>query len=305
MIDRAFRSFATDPFLNLALEESLLERGFGGGSALLLYVNDPCVVIGRNQNPWAEMAAAADLPVLRRVSGGGAVYHDHGNLNWAFVLPRSRHDKDEELALVAGALRELGVRLEAGPRGGLFVSGEGPFKGAKVSGTARRLASERVLHHGTLLVDADLSRLRSCLGGLEVASSKALPSVPSPSVNLASLASGIGIEDVVRSLSRSICGSDMGDAAPFIDPSYADEASRRLRSWDWTWGATPAFSVDLPWSGGLACVELRGGRVSAVSGPGSTSLVELIGRPFDYGFPLACTRALEGNDIFGLFVSQT
>lgn len=297
MIDRAFRSSLTDPFANLALEESLLERGFGGESALLLYENAPCVVVGRNQNPWAEVAPGAGLPVLRRVSGGGSVYHDLGNLNWAFVVPRSRHDREGELVLVIGALSELGFKVEAGPRGGLFLAGAGPYAGAKVSGTARRLSSARVLHHGTLLVDADLSRLRACLGGIEAETTRALPSAPSPSANLSSIKPGIRVEDAEIALARAIAGKDLEDAELFADRSYADEAACRLRSWDWTCGATPAFSVSLPWSGGRARLDMRGGRVASASGPGSGSLFGLAGRAFDYGLPAECIGAMESRRI--------
>lgn len=291
----------SDPYSNLALEEALLERGFGGGSALLLYENDPCVVVGRNQNPWAEASADAELPVLRRVSGGGAVYQDRGNLNWALIVPRARHDRDAELALVVGALRELGLELEAGPRGGLFVSGGGPFKGAKVSGTARRLSSERVLHHGTLLVDADLARLRACLGGIEAEASRALPSLPSPCANLASLQPGLRVEGVALALARSLVGRESEAVEGLIDRSYADEAAVRLRSWEWTWGASPPFSVGMPWSGGRARLDVRGGRVASVSGEGSGSIAGFVERAFDYGLPLACVLAMEGRDIPGVF----
>jgi lipoate---protein ligase len=307
LIDRALRSRSTDPFANLALEESLLERGFGGGSVLLLYVNAPCAVVGRNQNPWAEVSAEAALgpgpgrgegmPVLRRVSGGGAVYQDLGNLDWSLILPRSRHDREAELALVAGALRELGMELAPGPRGGLFIAGQGPLAGSKVSGTARRLQAERVLHHGTLLVDSELPLLRSALGGMKVEASKALSSVSSPCANLSSLATGLGLEDAASALARALVGREPESAEGVADPLYAADAAIRLRSWDWTWGATPAFAIGLGPSGGGARIEVRGGRVASASGPGSELLGGFIGRAFDYGTPGECVNTLEGSDV--------
>lgn len=305
MIDRALRSSGTDPYRNLALEESLLERGFGGGSALLVYANDPCAVVGRNQNPWAEIAEGAGVPVLRRASGGGAVYHDQGNLNWALILPRARHDREAELALVAGALRELGIEAEAGPRGGLFVAGGGPAEGAKVSGTARRFSAERVLHHGTLLVDADLARMAACLGGMELEATRALPSAPSPCANLASLVPGLRVEEAARALAASLVGAGIDEAELVADASYADEAALRLRGWDWTWGATPAFSVGLPWRGGSARLDVRGGRVASVSGPGSGSIAGCVGRAFEYGLPRACAREMEGRGDPGYFTPRS
>ncbi len=301
MIDRALASSSTDPYLNLALEESLLERGFGGGSALFLYANSPCVVIGRNQNPWAEASAPPGpgpaIPLLRRVSGGGTVYQDLGNLNWSLILPRSRHDREAELALVAGALRELGILLEPGPRGGLFVANEGPFKGSKVSGTARRLASERVLHHGTLLVDSDLPRLAASLGGMKVESSKALASVPSPCANLSDLLPGLGIEEVAALLARALVGKESEEALSLADADYAEEAGRRLRSWEWTYGATPAFSLGVDWIGGQVCLEVRKGKVESVSGPGSERLGAFVGDIFHYGTAEECVKRMESTDI--------
>ena len=280
---------------NLATEESLFERGCGAEGAVLVYVNDPCVVIGRNQNPWVEVSGGSDLPVLRRVSGGGAVYHDGGNLNWSIIVPRSQHDPDAELALIAGALKKLGVDTESGPRGGLFVASDGPHKGAKLSGTARRLSATRVLHHGTLLVDADLGRLSASLAGIAVEGSKALPSVRSASVNLSTLVPGIGVEDVALAIIRELSVAEPVQAEVVADRSCADEAARRLASWDWTWGATPAFSLGLPWSGGRAHLHVTNGIVASVSGEGAERISGLAGRRFGYELPAIAVQVLEGR----------
>lgn len=295
MYNAALRAAGCDPLRNLALEESLLEKGLrhSSGGFVLIYVDDPCVVIGRNQNPWVEVSAGAGLPVLRRISGGGAVYHDRGNLNWGIIVPRSRHDRDAELSLVSRALRSLGIETESGPRGGLFVAGEGPWKGCKVSGTARRLGAARVLHHGTLLVDADLSRLSASLGGIQAELSRALPSVSSRSVNLSSLVPGLRLEDAALAIARELAGGDPVPAEALADRAFAAEAERRLASWDWTWGSTPSFSLGLPWSGGVARVEVKEGRVSSLSGPGAEGLAGMVGLRFDYGLPAAAALALD------------
>jgi lipoate-protein ligase A len=295
MYDAALRTTGRDPFSNLALEESLLERGFGFESAVLVSINDPCVVIGRNQNPWVEVSAGFELPVLRRVSGGGAVYQDRGNLNWSILVPRPRHDQQAELALIIGALRKLGVEAESGPRGGLFVAVDGPWKGAKLSGTARRLSATRVLHHGTLLVDADLGRLSSSLCGIDVELSKALPSVRSRSVNVSSLVPGLRVEEAALTIARELSGAEPEAAETLADRSYAEEAARRLASWEWTWGATPAFSLLLPWSGGEARMEIKGGIVASVSGSGAERIAGIAGRRFGYDLPASAVLALEGR----------
>jgi lipoate-protein ligase A len=298
MYDVALRATGNEPSDNLALEESLLERGIGGGSsasAVLVYVNDPCLVVGRNQNPWIEVSGGAAGPVLRRVSGGGCVYHDLGNLNWSIIAPRAMHDAAAELALVARAVARLGVRTVPGPRGGLFVAEPGPFEGAKLSGTARRLSASRVLHHGTLLVDSDLRALSSSLGGLRASRSKALPSVRSASANLSSLVPGLGVEDAALAILGELSAAACEAAEGYADKVYGREAAVRLSSWEWTWGATPPFSLALAWSGGDAEIEVRGGLLASASGPGAERLSGMIGRRFGYELPELALRALEGR----------
>jgi lipoate---protein ligase len=295
MHDIALRSAGFDPIRNLALEESILERGRGFDRVLFLYVNDPCIVIGRNQNPWMEVSARSALPVLRRVSGGGAVYHDRGNLNWGIVVPRSRHDPASELALISGAMRRLGVEAVSGPRGGLFVADDGPWKGAKLSGTARRLTAARALHHGTLLVDADLGRLGSCLGGIEAERSLALPSVRSASANLSSVVPGLCVDDAALAIAQEFSGFAPEPAEAFADPEYTGRAALRLASWEWTWGATPAFWLSLPCRGGSIQIEIKGGSLASASGPGAERVRDFLGRPFEYGLPASIIEALDSR----------
>ena len=291
MIRLALGSASRSPLRNLALEEALLE-GAQEGPLLLLYVDSPSVIIGRNQNPWAEVAEGSALPVARRASGGGAVYHDEGNLNWAFVVPRETHDRSAELALVIGALGSLGVRAAEGDRGGIYLAEGGPFAGAKISGTARRFGARKVLHHGTILVSADLARMDRALGGAELESSRALPSAPAPCANHASVLPGLGVRGVAESFARSIAGAPAEAAEGFVDPGAAARYEARLGSWDWTWGATPAFSAAIPGKGGGARIEVRSGLVSSISGPGAEVCSAFLGLPFDYGVPRACALAM-------------
>ena len=316
MIAQALHLLGRDPYANLAAEEALLERPFSDESMLLLYANGPCCVVGRNQNPWAEISPSfgeprGGLPILRRVSGGGAVYHDEGNLNWAFLVPRSEHDRASELGLVVSALRGIGIDLCEGSRGGLYVE-RGPYCGRKVSGTARRLAAKRVLHHGTLLVDADLGRLSASLGGLRLGYSRGLSSVSSPAVNLASLKPdlglGPGVDEIAEALARSItgsCGTKIGadGLGLYADRAYAEEAESRLRSWDWTWGATPPFAFELEWARGRTRIDVRGGLIASVSGPFSETLAPILGQRFEFETPESCLKILEQFDVHEIFMS--
>jgi len=296
MVFEALRAAGSDPAANLALEEAFLSLPADRAPLLLLYVNDPCVIVGRNQNPWAEVSPRAGLPVLRRVSGGGAVYHDRGNLNWALIVPRNWHDPGAELELIAGVLRGLGIEVDAGARGGLYVRGPSVFAAGKLSGTARRFGAHRVLHHGTILVDADLGRLRSCLGGLCLRSSRAIASVPARPVNASSLRPGLGVEDLAGALVAALAGgARVGIAETALRAlgaeGVAQEARLRHQSWNWTWGETPAFSVAAPRGREELVVEVSRGRVVRVDGPGAESLGRALGSRFDYDLPSSFARA--------------
>ncbi|HUW41390.1 MAG TPA: hypothetical protein VMV90_10285 [Rectinemataceae bacterium] len=299
MVFEALRAEGRDPTDNLALEEALLSLPGDAEALLLLYVNDPCVVVGRNQNPWAEVDPRSDLPVRRRVSGGGTVYHDAGNLNWALLVPRRLHDQDAELALVAGALCALGFGVEPGPRGGLYLGGGSDRAGGKVSGTARRFGPRRVLHHGTILVDADLGRLRASLGGIRPVSSRAVASVPGRPVNLSALRPGLGAEalaaDLMAYFASAGLAGEAGSAESFLAASGAAEVAREARErhlgWDWTWGQTPDFSVSAPALSGDVIVDVKGGRVAGLHGPGAKDRADLLGRRFEYDLPLALSRS--------------
>lgn len=146
---------STNPFYNLAYEEYVLAHR-REGDYLLLWQNDNTIVIGQNQNAEAEInrtfTEAHGIRVVRRMTGGGAVYHDAGNLNYSFITDAGDVTKltmAQFTAPVVEALRGLGLQAEASGRNDILVEGR------KVSGTAQRLLGGRILHHGTLLFDSN------------------------------------------------------------------------------------------------------------------------------------------------------
>ena len=187
-----YRSPFADPYVNLSIEHHLLQRSHPDSTVLFLYVNDPCVVIGRNQNPWLEVnlrqlriglppaaaaghASSSSLPVslVRRRSGGGTVFHDHGNVNWSVICPPAAFDRDKHAEMVVRALTRLGVpgaRVNvrhdivqdvADAEEGSQAGGSATFK---VSGSAYKLTRLRSLHHGTcLLASPHLARVGALL----------------------------------------------------------------------------------------------------------------------------------------------
>ena len=165
---------------NLALEQQLLA---GTEQVVLLYVNERAVVVGRNQTIEAEVDShycnAHDIEVVRRRSGGGTVFHDGGNLNYAIICDAGPNPLDRDYTKpIVWALRRLGVEATAGARGEIRVGDE------KVSGSACMVSRGRVLFHGTLLFDADLTALEAALQGDESRRGKGVRSVRSRVRNL-------------------------------------------------------------------------------------------------------------------------
>ena len=168
-------NFCTNPHWNMAFDEFVLEGVRATDPVFYLWQNAPAVIIGLNQSPYAEV----NLPYLkekgivlaRRVTGGGAVYHDLGNLNYSIAGPVSR--MEEAFEIVPGALRQLGVPAERTGRNDILVEGR------KCSGYAKRLSKDRMMIHGTLMWDVDLDVLTEAL---RVPGSKLEASPPSTAV---------------------------------------------------------------------------------------------------------------------------
>lgn len=180
---KILKSLSRDPERNLALEQHLLmERT---EDFLLFYINSPAVVIGRNQSPEAEAdlewCRERGIPMLRRISGGGAVYHDGGNVNFSFITARDETSLPDAKPLepVIAALASMGVAAMAGSRGELRTE-----DGRKISGTASCVRSLRQMFHGTLLFDADLGAMAKALAGNPLRRGKKVASVPSETCNL-------------------------------------------------------------------------------------------------------------------------
>lgn len=171
-----------DPSYNLSLERELLEKP--AGDFLLFYINAPSVIVGRNQAIEAEVDTAFchahHIPVLQRISGGGTVYHDEGNINYAFISDRTAISilDSQPLLPIIDALASFGIRAEAGKRNELLVDGY------KVSGTASYATSKRQLFHGTLLHNTNLDILHTVLRGDSSQRGRKIASVPSPVCNL-------------------------------------------------------------------------------------------------------------------------
>lgn len=263
----------TDVYRNLALEEWLLDHA-PRLPLLFLYVNAPCVVIGKNQNPWRECRLSRmekeGVLLARRISGGGTVYHDEGNLNVSVIVPRTEYREDRQYELIFRTLEKSGIRASRLGKNSLAVDGK------KFSGQAFCFRGQRVLHHGTLLVNSNLDRLGRYLGAeIEGIETKAVASVPSKVMNLAEAAPGLTVEqlsDALIGTFRDLYGGDSGEfAAAEVRECRSDESfpdseisliAEKISSCDWNFIHTPRFHVNLNGQQ----LEIEKGRIISLPG---------------------------------------
>jgi lipoate---protein ligase len=203
------RSAWRRPPIHIAMEEHLRANVSATDSQgyFLCTRNAPSVIVGRNQNALEELSTEArrqGLGLFRRTSGGGAVYHDEGNLNWSWIVRGGLPDRSRLLASILDVLRHLDIPASEGPRAGIYVDG------FKIGGTAAAAGHGVLLFHGTLLVSTDLDRLQSSLAAHAPAYPPArsslggVPSVPSPLTTLRTLRPGLAIETLESALFAAI-----------------------------------------------------------------------------------------------------
>ncbi len=235
-----------DPWHNLALEEYLLNRVKKRDVLLYLWQNQNTVVIGRNQNAWKEcrcrLLEEEGGNLARRLSGGGAVYHDLGNLNFTFVMRKELYDLEKQLEVILAAVRSQGIDAEFSGRNDLVVTGK------KFSGNAFYLGSPAVYHHGTILVDTDFEKMTRYLQvSKEKIETKGIDSVRSRVINLRQLNSELTINEMKKAMARSFQEKYGGKAEEVILHSNENEEIKRLTDkysdWDWLYGKTPEFDI--------------------------------------------------------------
>ena len=253
----------TDPAWNLALDEYLLTHFTE--EVLSLWRNGPSVIVGRNQNALEEIdqdfVRARGIAVVRRLTGGGAVFHDLGNVNYTLVQPYQEGDFNNYAKFtrpIVDFLAELGVRAELSGRNDLLVEGR------KCSGNAQAVRGGRILHHGTLLFSADLSQLAGALRPRDIKiQSKGVKSVSSRVTNLAGhLPEPMRVEAFLDRLRAWFL------ARPGVRPYQLTAEDRaavdalraaKYGAWAWNFGASPRYTWAraAKWPFGLVDVRLR------------------------------------------------
>ncbi|EPF20708.1 Lipoate-protein ligase A [Cedecea davisae] len=249
---RLLISDSYDPWFNLAVEETIFRQMPATQRVLFLWRNADTVVIGRAQNPWKECNTGRmeqdNVRLARRSSGGGAVFHDLGNTCFTFMAGKPEYDKSISTAIVLKALSNLGFQASASGRNDLEVeTAEGT---RKISGSAYRETLDRGFHHGTLLLNADLSRLANYLNpDPKKLQAKGITSVRGRVANLCDLKPGVTheqISDAIREAFFDHFGERVEaehispEALPDL-PGFAETFARQS-SWEWNFGQAPAFS---------------------------------------------------------------
>jgi len=267
---RRIRSRSYDPWHNLALEEALLGDVAPNEVILYLWQNENTVVIGRNQNAWQECRwkelEADNGRLARRLSGGGAVYHDLGNLNFTFVMDRKLFDLHRQLEVILGAVRKLGVDAKFSGRNDLVAE-----DGRKFSGNAFHRTADAAYHHGTLMMDVDFSKLGKYLQvSQDKMKSKGITSVQSRVVNLRELSEQVSLDPLIDALNASFLEVYGGDGEELLPSDITTDLTPlydKYSSWEWRYGRTPKFDISyltrFDWGGVEIGFSLEEGRISA------------------------------------------
>ena len=297
-----------DPHRNLAVEEYLLNQVGDNQAVLYLWQNQNTVVIGKNQNPWKEcrpdLLASEGGKLARRLSGGGAVFHDLGNLNFTFILDRRWYDLPKQLGIILAAVRKMGIAAEFSGRNDLTVAGK------KFSGNAFYLRANSAMHHGTLLLSADLERLTRYLQvSREKIRAKGIESVRSRVINLQECLPTLSISQLSSALSDAfqenygrcaVCSRDEEG----MDQAVLDRLYAKYSSWDWRFGEAPEFDIEMesrfPWGGVNLCLQLENATIKKAylySDAMDATLIEkipnsLIACPFRSATLANCVRNL-------------
>ncbi|MBR5486145.1 MAG: lipoate--protein ligase [Oscillospiraceae bacterium] len=270
MVDRlyCYVQKSVNPYENLALEAFFTSNVQPNEVILYLWQNKNTVVIGKNQNPWKECRLREleqNSGVLsRRLSGGGAVFHDMGNLNFTFIAANENYSIPKQMQVVLKAVQSFGVNAELSGRNDITADGK------KFSGNAFYNNGTNSYHHGTLLVNADMEKLSAYLNvSASKLSGKGVDSVKSRVTNLNALCGDITIETIKSALKKAF-GEEYGFSVEAFPSERLDEKEiavlkEKFSSWDWCFGRKIPFDyrIEHRFSWGEAELQLAvdGGKI--------------------------------------------
>lgn len=259
------------PYKNLAVEEYLLLHCGENECMLYLWQNQNTIVIGQNQNAWKECLVSKleedGGHLARRLSGGGAVYHDLGNLNFTFLARKENYSVDRQLEVILRAVRRLGVPAEKSGRNDLLANGQ------KFSGNAFYEHDRHCYHHGTLMVNVNLGELSTYLTvSKEKLKSKGVESVKSRVTNLKEFVPELSIQELKAAL-KAAFEEVYGLTAAVVplgelDQREVEERTEKFSSWEWIYGRKLDFQYELShrftWGQVNLQVVIEKGKIRAV-----------------------------------------
>ncbi|MEN6435635.1 MAG: lipoate--protein ligase [Anaerolineaceae bacterium] len=237
----------TDAYFNLAAEEYVFSTLDKEQEYIMLWQNENAVVIGKHQNTLEEISTPYveehKIQIVRRLTGGGAVYHDLGNLNYTFILNVQQSEINFRAFSqpMADALNQLGLNVEFSGRNDLILDGK------KISGVAQYIKSGRVLHHGTLLFNSNLNVLSNVLNvSNKKIESKGVKSVRSRVTNISDYLPGVTMDEFKKHLEKTFIDELKLERYEFTEKDIA--AIKELRktkysTWEWNYGKSPEFDV--------------------------------------------------------------
>ncbi|GKT99729.1 lipoate-protein ligase a [Fusarium langsethiae] len=261
---QVYTSKSRDPFLNLSVEHYLLQKTPPESTILFLYTNDPCIVFGRNQNPWMEVNlprldkfrndpasvgwTGGPVQLVRRRSGGGAVFHDEGNVNFSVICPPAVFDRNKHAEMVVRALSSLGKpNTRVNERHDIVMDiPNDPIGTYKISGSAYKLTRLRSLHHGTcLLRSPNLNNISGMLRSPAepFIKTRGVDSVRSPVRNVGienAAFEGAVLDEFARMYGDAQVREEISDQARELD--IIGKGYNELQSRDWIYGQTPRFT---------------------------------------------------------------
>jgi len=290
---------SSSPYYNLAFEEYVFEKLNVAKEYFMLWQNDRTVVVGRYQNTTEEVNAQyvdeVGIHVVRRLSGGGAVYHDMGNLNYTFIVNQDKApDFDFKIFTrpVISVLNELGVEAEFAGRNDIVIQGK------KCSGNSQYCKNGRILHHGTILLNSDLSMIERALPvNRQKIESKSVKSVRSRVTNVADfLDQALSMDELKHRLIACVAKDtwlEAGHISEADNRSIRELQSNKYQTWEWNYGSSLPYPIQKSkkFPAGLVSVRLQaeGNRIAAIHfsgdffGNGDISLLEqaLVGTPLN------------------------
>ena len=287
-----YNAQGTDPHENLAAEKALMDALQPGEAMLYLWQNLNTVVIGKNQNAWLECRTSLleeeGGKLARRLSGGGAVYHDLGNLNFTFLMCKEDYDLDKQVTVIQKACQLEGIQAEKSGRNDLLADGR------KFSGNAFYQDKVHAYHHGTLMVNVDKEKLGRYLSPPKAKlEAKGVTSVRSRVVNLTELAPTLTIDGMRKNMTRAFEEVYGLTAIPFTPDAAMQAQIQELKeaysSWDYLYGAPLSFtfSCDEKFDWGYIGLQLdaKGGVINEV---------QINTDAMDWTLPDSIIRALKG-----------